>query len=296
MASDFGERAEFYRARVNGHIRRVLGRGSTMPQRLHEAMRYAAEGGKRLRPLLVYACGEVLGVDASRLDNAAAAIELIHAYSLVHDDLPAMDDDDLRRGRPTCHRAYDEATAILVGDALQAAAFRLLADIGDPPLSAECRIAMVRELAEAAGSQGMVGGQAIDLESVGRNLGVAEVEAMHIRKTGALLLACMRLSCEVAGASDADRQALDAYGKRIGLAFQIQDDVLDETSNAEEMGKQAGQDRRLGKPTYVSAAGLAAARARAEELFDQAREALAHFGDRAAPLYWLTDSLQARRH
>lgn len=297
MADVFGARTDFYRARVSHRIHRALHHGSAFPARLHEAMVYAADGGKRLRPLLVYASAETLGVEPARVDAAAAAVELIHAYSLVHDDLPAMDDDDLRRGRPTCHRAYDEATAILVGDALQAAAFRILAepDAAAPP--AEQRLAMVRELAEAAGSQGMVGGQAVDLAAVGRTLDVAEVEAMHIRKTGTLLLACVRLAAMAGESVDAAAtEALEAYGKRIGLAFQIQDDVLDESGDTAVLGKHAGQDQRNGKPTYVSAAGLPAARARAEELFREATDALDRFGEAAEPLRWIADSLRARRH
>lgn len=297
MADDFGARADFYRARVSHRIHRALHHGSAFPQRLHEAMVYAADGGKRLRPLLVYASAETLGLTAAQVDAPAAAVELIHAYSLVHDDLPAMDNDDLRRGRPTCHRAYDEATAILVGDALQAAAFRVLAETGDGDASAEARVAMVRELAEAAGSHGMVGGQAVDLDAVGRDLGVAEIEAMHIRKTGALLLACVRMAALASDDCDsAQSDALEAFGKRIGLAFQIQDDVLDESGDTDVIGKHAGQDRRRGKPTYVSAAGLSAAAARADELFGEALSALQPFGDAAAPLRWIAESLRARRH
>jgi len=242
------------------------------PQRLHEAMRYATlAGGKRVRPLLVYGAGECVGTSAAKpaLDAAALAVEFVHVYSLIHDDLPCMDDDVLRRGRPTVHVAFDEATAMLAGDALQAEAFRVLADAD---ASCDVRAALMRELAHAAGTEGMCGGQAMDLESTGRKLDIGQLEAMHRQKTGALLLACVRMGAIAAGAEPSALAALDHYGRAIGLAFQIVDDVLDVEGSSSELGKTAGKDARQNKPTYVSVLGPGAARERAERL---RREALA---------------------
>ncbi|MFA5940252.1 MAG: farnesyl diphosphate synthase [Sinimarinibacterium sp.] len=284
-----------YRERLEAMLQRTLPSAEQYPARLHQAMRYACEGGKRLRPLLVYLAGDVLGLDPRRLDAAACAVEMIHVYSLVHDDLPAMDDDDLRRGRPTTHKAYDEASAILVGDGLQALAFQLLATDAASGLSAEQRVQMIAILAEAAGTRGMVGGQAVDLDSEHRHLSLAELEALHIHKTGALIRACLRMASTAAQSlAEAQREALDRYGKCIGLAFQIQDDVLDVEGNSATLGKTAGKDTANGKSTYPAILGLPAARARAAELFAQARSALDVFGAQALPLLEFADQIRAR--
>lgn len=251
-----------------------------MPARLHQAMRYAVlGGGKRLRPLLTYATGRALGTPLEVLDGPACAVELIHVYSLVHDDLPAMDDDDLRRGKPTCHKAFNEATAILAGDALQALAFYLLAH--DPSIAVpdSHRVAMIETLAQASGSHGMVGGQAIDLEAVGKTLDLPGLENMHIRKTGALFHAGVRLAYLTRPDLPADvSDRLDHYARCIGLAFQIQDDILDEESDSETLGKTPGKDRIHNKPNYPALLGLAGAKQKAEELHEAAVEALRGFG------------------
>jgi len=257
------------------------------PARLHEAMRYVVLGdGKRFRPVLLHAAGELLGAPIERLDVPACAIELIHAYSLVHDDLPAMDDDELRRGRPTCHKAYDEATAILVGDALQALAFQLIAE--DPQLDAlpaTTRLRMLTELARAAGSRGMVGGQALDIDAVGHELSLAELENMHIHKTGALIRVSVRLGAFCADPVDeAHLHALDHYAKCIGLAFQIRDDILDVEGETAHIGKTRGKDATNGKPTYPALVGLAEAREMADRLLEDALDSLSPFGERAATL------------
>jgi farnesyl diphosphate synthase len=265
------------------------------PARLHEAMRYAVlEGGKRVRPLLTFAAGEVAGASPERLEVAAAALELIHAYSLVHDDLPCMDDDVLRRGKSTVHVEFDEATALLVGDALQSLAFQLLAEnaLADDP---RAQLEMVKLLAAAAGSRGMVGGQQIDLESTGRALSVPELESMHIHKTGALIRAAVLLGAACGGADAALRERLDQYAKTVGLAFQVVDDVLDEEASSATLGKTAGKDARAGKPTYVSAMGLARARDLAQELRHNAHEALAPLGAGARRLRELADFIVLRK-
>jgi len=269
------------------------------PQRLHEAIRYAAlGGGKRVRPLLVYAAGEYVPASsaAAVLDSAAMAVEFVHVYSLIHDDLPCMDDDVLRRGRPTVHVAFDEATAMLAGDALQAEAFRVLADA---PASAEVRAQLMRELAHAIGTEGMCGGQAIDLDSTGKSLDLDQLETMHRKKTGALLLASVRMGAIAAGVDQAALGALDRYGRAIGLAFQIVDDVLDVEGTADVLGKTAGKDAQKNKPTYVSVLGLAPARERAERL---RREALATLDEidaahvRTLRLRQLADFIVLRSH
>jgi len=284
------------KVRVEAALDRFLPAEDLLPQRLHEAMRYAAlEGGKRVRPLLVYAAGQALDADPQALDAVAAAVECIHAYSLVHDDLPAMDNDDLRRGRPTCHRAFGEAAAILAGDALQAQAFFLLTHADMPGVDAPTRLQMIEILALAAGSRGMVGGQAIDLAAVGKQLDMAELEDMHIHKTGALIRAAVLLGALCADDLDDDRrQALDHYGKCIGLAFQVQDDILDVTGSTEELGKQAGADESREKPTYPALLGLDGARDRARELHQAATDSLAWFGREADPLRWLSAYIVAR--
>jgi farnesyl diphosphate synthase len=257
-------------------------------------MRYACSGGKHLRALLVYACGETLGVTPERLDTAACAVEFIHAYSLVHDDLPGMDNDDLRRGHPTVHKAYDEATAILVGDALQTLAFDVLANRG--MLDAEQKISMVSCLSLAVGSLGMAGGQAVDMASEGSVLSIEQLESMHGRKTGALIRAACQLAGIAARASDAQSEALEIYGKCIGLAFQIQDDVLDQTGDTATLGKTAGKDQVQHKSTFPSLLGLAQAQHRAAGLFNEARVAAGRISDDPAPLLWLTDYIQQRDH
>ncbi len=261
-------------ARFENVAREALPPAERAPKRLHEAIRYAAlGGGKRVRPLLVYGAGACAGAsgDAAILDSAALAVEFVHVYSLIHDDLPCMDDDVLRRGRPTVHVAYDEATAMLAGDALQAEAFRILADAS---ASAEVRAALMRELAHAVGTAGMCGGQAIDLDATGKVLGLAELETMHRMKTGALLLASIRMGAIAMGGDATTLAALDRYGRAIGLAFQIVDDVLDVESTSEVLGKTVGKDAEQNKPTYVSVMGLAAARERAERLRIEAHAAL----------------------
>ena len=264
------------------------------PQRLHEAMRYAVlGGGKRVRPLLAFAAGAVTGADVERLQHVAAAVELIHAYSLVHDDMPAMDNDALRRGKPTVHVEFDEATALLVGDALQSLAFDILAARPLAP-DATTQLNMVRLLAEAAGSRGMAGGQAIDLASVGKPLNLTELEFMHIHKTGALIRASVQLGAQCGTLSDAASAALDHYAKCIGLAFQVVDDVLDAETPTATLGKTAGKDAADNKPTYVSLLGVARARELALELRADAHAALAGLGTPAERLRQLADFIVER--
>ena len=292
----FSDRVPAYLKRLDKALDRWLPPATQHPASLHEAMRYAADGGKRLRPLLIYATGEVLSVPALTLDPAAVAVELTHAYSLVHDDLPAMDDDDLRRGRPTCHKKFDEATAILAGDALQTLAFQVLARDSEAGLEPLQRLKMIELLAEASGSRGMAGGQAMDLAATGKSLNVAEIEAMHVHKTGALIRGCVLMVCYSKSPLDsAHLNALDRYGKALGLAFQIQDDILDVEGDTRIVGKNTGKDHNRNKPTYPSVMGMPAAKARAADLFDQARTALHVFGERAAPLEWLADHIEGRR-
>lgn len=264
------------------------------PQRLHDAMRYAVlGGGKRVRPLLAFAAGEVCGADVERVQHAAAAVELIHAYSLVHDDMPTMDNDALRRGKPTVHVEFDEATALLAGDALQSLAFDILAST---PLAddAASQLKMVQLLAQAAGSRGMAGGQAIDLASVGKPLDLTELEFMHIHKTGALIRASVLLGAQCGSIPDATRTALDHYAKCIGLAFQVVDDVLDAETPTATLGKTAGKDAANNKPTYVSLLGAARARELAQELRADAHAALADLGAPAARLRQLADFVVER--
>jgi farnesyl diphosphate synthase len=261
--ADFAAWMGSIQARIEGALARCLPGPQQVPARLHQAMRYATlEGGKRVRPLLTFAAGEMLGADPARLDVAACAVEMIHSYSLVHDDMPCIDDDILRRGKRTVHVEYDEATALLVGDALQTLAFQLLAEhvLADSPAA---QLAMVKTLAVAAGSRGMAGGQAIDMEATGKALSQAELEYMHVRKTGALISAAVKLGALCAGPCPA---ALEQYANRVGLAFQVVDDVLDAEASTATLGKTAGKDSKQGKPTYVSAMGVARARQFAEEL------------------------------
>jgi farnesyl diphosphate synthase len=281
--------------RMESVLARLLPPAHIAPARLHEAMRYATlEGGKRVRPLLAFAAGEVSGAAAERLEIAAAAVELIHAYSLVHDDLPCMDDDVLRRGKPTVHVEYDQATALLVGDALQSLAFQLLSEhrLAD---EARVQLDMLKTLAVAAGSRGMAGGQQIDLDSTGKSLSVPELELMHIHKTGALIRAAVLLGVSCGNVSETQRQKLDKYAKAIGLAFQVTDDVLDYDSSTATLGKTAGKDSKQGKSTYASAMGLPRAKEMAETLRAEAHAALAGIGAPARRLGELADFIVLRK-
>jgi farnesyl diphosphate synthase len=274
---------------------RFLPPADQVPAKLHEAMRYTVlGGGKRVRPLLVHASGALFGADADALARAASAVEMIHAYSLVHDDMPCMDDDALRRGKPTVHVAYDEATALLVGDALQAQAFEVLA--GTTTVPAARAVTMLRLLAEAAGSAGMCGGQAIDLDSVGISLTLEQLERMHQLKTGAMLRVSVLLGA-LAGRDLAphELEALAAYSRAIGLAFQVVDDVLDATEDSATLGKTAGKDAAANKPTYVSILGLEPSKALAEQLRQQAHGALAPFGEQAQRLREIADLIVQRK-
>ncbi len=295
MRADFQSWVAAHQARFEEVLRGLLPRAEIAPQRLHEAMRYAVlDGGKRVRPLLAFAAGELAGADAARVDVAAAAVELIHAYSLVHDDMPCMDDDVLRRGKPTCHVQYDEATALLVGDSLQTLAFQLLAEyrLND---DAARQLEMVKLLAVASGSRGMAGGQAIDLASVGKSLTLPELEFMHIHKTGALIRASVLLGAQCGSASEEQLAKLDHFGKLIGLAFQVVDDVLDCEADTATLGKTAGKDADNDKPTYVSLLGIQGARDMAQRLHREALETLAGFGDAAQRLRELADFIVLRK-
>jgi len=286
-----------YAARAERALEQRLQPVSVEPAYLHQAMRYATlDGGKRLRAALVYAAGEALGASLDALDVSACAVEMVHAYSLVHDDLPCMDDDDLRRGKPTVHRAYDEATAVLAGDALQPLAFELLAKDRALTVSAARRLEMIVVLAQASGSLGMAGGQALDLASVGSEPTVAALEDCYRRKTGALIAASARLGALTAESADpALVRALSNYGEALGLAFQIADDVLDVEGTVESLGKPAGADQARGKPTYPSVLGLAGAKAEAERRRTEALESLAPLRDNGAPLAAIADFVLARR-
>lgn len=291
-APAFGSWMQSVQAAMEQALAAYLPAGATVPQRLHEAMRYAVlDGGKRVRPLLVFAAGEVFGAQQDELARAAAAVEMIHAYSLVHDDMPCMDDDALRRGKPTVHVQYDEATALLVGDALQSQAFLVLAEGGE----AARTLAKVKLLAHAAGSLGMCGGQAIDLESVGIALSREELERMHRMKTGALLRASVLLGA-LCGKhlSASEEEALNAYSAAIGLAFQVVDDILDATADTKALGKTAGKDAADDKPTYVSILGLTQSRSLAQKLREDAHAALAPFDDGARYLRVLADLIVDR--
>jgi farnesyl diphosphate synthase len=296
QASHFAAWMEAIQERTEHLLELRLPAPELAPERLHQAMRYAVlGGGKRMRPLLCHAAGELSGAAPERLDVAACAVELIHAYSLVHDDLPAMDNDVLRRGKPTCHVEYDEATALLVGDALQALAFQWLAEqplTNDPQL----QLGMVLQLAHAAGSRGMAGGQAIDLAAVGASLTPEELEFMHIRKTGALIRAAVLLGARCGSGLDAAQiDRLDHYAKVAGLLFQVVDDLLDSEATTATLGKTAGKDARQNKPTYVTVLGAARTRELAAELQEQAKSALADFGAAAQRLLELTDFIVGRK-
>ena len=280
--------------RIEGVLEAALPGTAIAPSRLHEAMRYAAlGGGKRMRPLLAYAAGEAAGADLRRVDRVAAAVELIHAYSLVHDDMPCMDDDVLRRGKPTVHVQYDEPMALLVGDSLQSLAFEVLADgpIADDPQVAQD---MVVALARAAGSRGMAGGQAVDLESLGKVLSVPELEFMHGHKTGALIRAAVLLGALCGRLDHMALAGLSHYAKFVGLAFQVVDDILDATASTETLGKTAGKDARSHKPTFVSVLGIVDARSFADELLEDAITALEPLGEKGARLEELARFIVAR--
>lgn len=284
-------------ARVNAALDSLFAAPSPELARLYEAMRYSVmNGGKRVRPLLAYAACEALGGAAEQANGAACAVELIHAYSLVHDDLPAMDDDDLRRGQPTTHKKFDEACAILAGDGLQSLAFSALLDPALSNCPADVRLDMVSALALAAGPAGMVGGQAIDLGSVGLKLDQDALEYMHRHKTGALIEASVRLGALASGRATPEQlQALQTYARAIGLAFQVQDDILDVESDTQTLGKRQGADIARDKPTYPALLGLEAAKAYALELRDQALDTLRPFDAAAEPLRELARYIVERR-
>ena len=292
---NFPEWMHAVQTRLESALARFLPPGEAIPGRLHQAMRYASlNGGKRVRPLLAFAAGELTGAPLERLEMVASAVEMIHVYSLVHDDLPCMDDDVLRRGRPTCHVEYDEPTALLVGDSLQTLAFELLSS--EALGIASRQLEMVRLLAQASGSCGMAGGQAIDLDSVGKTLNQPELELMHALKTGALIRAAVLLGALCGEPMDTvAREALERFAKRAGLLFQVVDDILDCTASTATLGKTAGKDAAADKPTYVSLMGSERAREFAEDLRTQALEALAVFGERGQRLIELTDFITHRK-
>ena len=269
-----------------------------LPKKLHEAMHYTVlNGGKRMRPMLTYCTGKALGIAPEALDGPACAVEFIHVYSLIHDDLPAMDDDALRRGKATCHVAFDEATAILTGDALQALAFQTLAHDPTITTTAANRLEMITTLTKASGSQGMVGGQAIDLESVGKKISLLELENMHIYKTGALIRASVQLATLAVDAIDPGKaKKLDHYAKCIGLSFQVKDDILDQESDTATLGKTQGKDQDNDKPTYPALLGLDGAKQKAQELHQQAIDSLSSFGAEADLLRDLSLYIIQREH
>ena len=298
MSNALKDYLDFCQTHVEKALEARLPGANILPQKLHRAMRYSVlDGGKRMRPMLTYCTGKTLGLAPESLDGPACAVELIHVYSLIHDDLPAMDDDDLRRGKATCHIAFDEATAILTGDALQALAFEILAN--DPAItaSAEGRLKMITALAKASGSQGMVGGQAIDLESVGTKLTLPELENMHIHKTGALIRASVTMATLAKTDIDPDvAKKLDNYAKCIGLSFQVKDDILDQESDTATLGKTQGKDQNNDKPTYPALLGLAGAKQKAQELHEQALSNLSIFGSEADLLRDLSLYIIQRNH
>lgn len=295
---EFPRLLQQWQSRIERELALRLPAAHASPTRLHEALRYSVlGGGKRVRPALVYATAAALSIPESSVDGAACAVELIHAYSLVHDDLPAMDDDDLRRGRPTVHKAFDEATAILAGDALQVLAFETLASGPGLPPDARVRLKLVNLLAIASGTNGMAGGQALDLAAIGSKLSLADVEQMHARKTGALIHASVMMAAACAAQpSETVERALEQYAGAIGLAFQIQDDLLDIEGDATVLGKATGADQALNKPTYPSVAGIEAARTRMYELHARALAALDTPGLERGPLVSISDWLVLRKH
>jgi geranylgeranyl pyrophosphate synthase len=294
----FPELLKSWQARMEGALSARLPPAQAVPVRLHQAMRYSTlGGGKRVRPALVFATGRTIGMTDEELEPVACAIEFIHVYSLVHDDLPAMDDDDLRRGQPTCHKAYDEATALLVGDALQSLAFEVLARDPTLSVSAETRLRLIELLGEASGTFGMAGGQAIDLAVQGKRLDINEVEEMHARKTGALIRASVLMAASCQSSLEPHfYERLAAFVGPIGLAFQIQDDLLDVLGDVATLGKATGADQERAKPTHPAVIGIEASQQRMQRLHAQAFEALEPFGARAAPLRSLAQWLLARRY
>jgi farnesyl diphosphate synthase len=290
MIADFQDWARSRQVRIETFLQTLLPAANVAPERLHDAMRYTVlGGGKRVRPLLAFASGELSKADDEHVIIVAAAVELVHAYSLVHDDLPCMDDDVLRRGKPTCHVEYDQAIALLAGDSLQSLAFQLLAEhqLADTP---QMQLEMIKRLAQAAGSRGMAGGQAVDLASVGKVLSLPELEFMHIHKTGALIRAAVMLGAWCGSSLNEDQlTSLDRFAKCIGLAFQVVDDVLDAEATTATLGKTAGKDAENNKPTYVSILGVGPARELAEDLRRKAYQSLEVFGASAGRLRQVTD-------
>ncbi|MCZ6802422.1 MAG: (2E,6E)-farnesyl diphosphate synthase [Proteobacteria bacterium] len=294
--SEFSERLQVYQQSVETALDHWLPGSSIQPEKLHAAMRYSVLGdGKRIRPVILYATGEAFGIELDALDGPASAVEIIHAYSLIHDDLPSMDDDDLRRGRATCHKEFNEATAILAGDALQALAFHILAHDPKIKVNSQQRLSMIETLAIASGSRGMAGGQAIDLASVGISLNIAELENMHIHKTGALI----RASAELGALSAEDVEPklfsrISQYAKCMGLAFQIKDDILDIESDTETLGKPQGSDMAMNKPTYPNLLGLDGAKQAANDLHSKAIKCLDAFDEQADMLRTIADYIVKR--
>jgi geranylgeranyl diphosphate synthase, type II len=287
-----------YSQRVESFFDKNLPTKDQAPTTLHGAIRYSAmNGGKRIRPALVYATGETLGIELSKIDCIAGAIELMHSYSLIHDDLPAMDDDDLRRGKPTCHRAYDEATAILAGDAMQALAFSVLTDLSIPGPEAAIRSQLTNQLAHAVGSQGMAGGQAMDLAAVDKNISIEALEYIHRQKTGCLIRACIdmtQICCTTL--SQQQRLSLLQFGEHLGIAFQIRDDILDVISDTDTLGKPQGSDSAQNKPTYVSILGVEESERRCDDFYQQALSCLDGFKDSAKWLRMLAEHIVCREH
>ena len=295
---DFGAQLEAWQLRMEAALAARLPAATTVPARLHEAMRYSVlGGGKRIRPALLFATARTLGLKEDEVEAAACAVELIHVYSLVHDDLPAMDDDDLRRGRTTCHKAFDEATAILVGDSLQPLAFQLLARDAALPADPAIRLRLVDLLSEASGTLGMAGGQAIDLEIQGQQPDIGQVEDLHARKTGAIIRASVLMAAECVPQLDPRLYSgLNVFATAIGLAFQIQDDLLDVLGDVSTLGKATGADRERDKPTHPALIGIQASQERVNLLHRQALDALEPFAERAAPLRSLANWLLSRRY
>jgi geranylgeranyl pyrophosphate synthase len=294
----FGAQLESWRGRMERALESRLPQADQVPTRLHEAMRYSVlSGGKRVRPALLFATARTLGLTEDEVEAAACAVELVHVYSLVHDDLPAMDDDDLRRGRPTCHKAFDEATALLVGDALQPLAFQLLARDAALPADPAIRLRLVAMLSEAIGTLGMTGGQAIDMAVQGTQLGIEQVEDMHSRKTGAVIRASVLMAAECVPSLDPERYAgLARFAAAIGLAFQIQDDLLDLIGDVSTLGKATGADRQHSKPTHPTIIGIPASQKRVRLLHDEAMSALEPFGAQAQVLRSMADWLLSRHY
>ena len=288
---------QYYQQRVDNCLKNILPPSAPEPQNLNQAMAYAVlAGGKRIRPILCYLTGEMLQVDIASLDDAACALELIHTYSLIHDDLPAMDDDDLRRGMPTCHIAFNEATAILAGDALQSLAFEILSRGSKAPSpTPQQRLNMVHLLAQSSGTTGMAGGQALDLSAEGREINLSALQTLHAKKTGALIRASILMPAQCTAITPQQLQALETFTHNIGLAFQIQDDILDEEGTSLEMGKPQGSDRKHNKSTYPALIGLKQAKVMAQELLQHALQALTPFGDAALPLKQLSQFITSRR-